>query len=153
MATAQRIADMLNAAYFEGNWTGPNLFSLLEGVDCGMATKKLEGFNSIAQLVFHLNYYIHEQNHFFRTGELKAKDALSFDMPPIKDETEWQALLAGVKEDGMKWQKHVSTLTDNQLAAPFIDEKYGTYYRNLHGAIQHAHYHMGQIALIKKQLL
>ena len=29
-------------------------------------------------------------------------------------------------------------------------EKYGTYYRNFHGLIEHAHYHLGQIVLIKK---
>ncbi|MDQ1090003.1 hypothetical protein QE390_004607 [Siphonobacter sp. SORGH_AS 1065] len=34
----------------------------------------------------------------------------------------------------------------------FVDEKYGTYYRNLHGMIEHTHYHLGQIVLIKKIL-
>ena len=35
-------------------------------------------------------------------------------------------------------------------AKEFFHEKYGNYYRNLHGVIEHAHYHLGQIALIKK---
>jgi hypothetical protein len=30
--------------------------------------------------------------------------------------------------------------------------KYGNYYRNLHGIIEHTHYHLGQIVLIKKLL-
>jgi hypothetical protein len=29
-------------------------------------------------------------------------------------------------------------------------EKYGNYYRNIHGIIEHIHYHLGQIVLIEK---
>ena len=29
-------------------------------------------------------------------------------------------------------------------------EKYGNYFRNLTGIIEHLHYHLGQIVLIKK---
>jgi len=34
-----------------------------------------------------------------------------------------------------------------------MEEKYGNYYRNFHGIIEHCHYHLGQIVLIKKMLL
>lgn len=150
---AKRIADLLYATYFKWNWTGPNLFQILEGVDHRLATQKLDDFNTIATLVYHLNYYIHEHNHFFRTGELKAKDELSFNHPPIESEADWQALLDSLRADVAEWQDHVSAMPDEQLEAPFIDPKYGTFYRNLHGVIEHANYHMGQIAIIKKELI
>jgi hypothetical protein len=46
----------------------------------------------------------------------------------------------------------VEQLPENKLGETFTDEKYGNYYRNLHGIIEHAHYHLGQIVLIKKLL-
>jgi hypothetical protein len=38
------------------------------------------------------------------------------------------------------------------LEATFSQKKYGTYYRNLMGVIEHSHYHLGQISLIRKML-
>ncbi|MGN6163930.1 MAG: hypothetical protein ACTHOF_05245 [Flavisolibacter sp.] len=43
-------------------------------------------------------------------------------------------------------------MADSKLDEIFVDEKYGTYYRNLQGIIEHTHYHLGQIVLIKKLL-
>jgi len=46
----------------------------------------------------------------------------------------------------------IEQLPDSKLRAQFTDEKYGTYYRNLQGIIEHTHYHLGQIVIIKKIL-
>jgi hypothetical protein len=32
----------------------------------------------------------------------------------------------------------------------FWDEKYGNYYTNVQAVIEHCHYHLGQVVLIKK---
>jgi hypothetical protein len=47
----------------------------------------------------------------------------------------------------------IEQLPEGKLGETFFDEKYGNYYRNLHGVIEHTHYHLGQIVLIKKILL
>jgi hypothetical protein len=41
-------------------------------------------------------------------------------------------------------------LPENKLEEVFDDKKYGNYYRNITGIIEHNHYHLGQIVLIKK---
>lgn len=46
----------------------------------------------------------------------------------------------------------LETLDEAKLFEDFADPKYGNYYRNLHGIIEHTHYHLGQIVLIKKLL-
>lgn len=43
----------------------------------------------------------------------------------------------------------IEQLPDSQLGEDFVDAKYGNYYRCLHGLVEHCHYHLGQIALIK----
>ena len=44
-------------------------------------------------------------------------------------------------------------LPDKKWEEIFVQEKYGTYYRNLHGLIEHTHYHLGQIVITKKMIL
>ena len=36
------------------------------------------------------------------------------------------------------------------MSAYFGNEKYGTYYENIQGVIEHLHYHLGQIVVVKK---
>ncbi|WP_317039171.1 hypothetical protein [Flavobacterium sp. Root901] len=46
----------------------------------------------------------------------------------------------------------VEKMTDEQLDQAFVDEKYGTYRRNIEAMIEHSYYHLAQIVLIKKLL-
>lgn len=41
-------------------------------------------------------------------------------------------------------------MTDDRLLESFVDEKYGTYQRNIDVMIEHTYYHLGQILIIKK---
>ena len=41
-------------------------------------------------------------------------------------------------------------MPEKKLWEPFGDGKYGDYFRNIQGVIEHAHYHLGQIVLVKK---
>ena len=43
-------------------------------------------------------------------------------------------------------------MSEEKLDEAFVDEKYGTYHRNIDGMIEHCYYHLGQIVLIKKML-
>ncbi|MFT4660247.1 MAG: hypothetical protein ACI8XB_000508 [Patiriisocius sp.] len=52
--------------------------------------------------------------------------------------------------DVEKFSSNIEKLSDQKMSDHFVDEKYGSYYRNLNGIIEHAHYHLGQIILIKK---
>lgn len=46
----------------------------------------------------------------------------------------------------------IEKLPESVLLEIFSDEKYGTYYRNILGIIEHSHYHLGQIVIIKKMI-
>ena len=41
-------------------------------------------------------------------------------------------------------------MPDEKLSEVFVDEKYGTYERNINLMIEHCYYHLGQILIIKK---
>ena len=56
-------------------------------------------------------------------------------------------------KDVERFVKLIEKLPDSILGENFTDKKYGTYFRNLNGIIEHTHYHLGQIVIIKKILL
>ena len=150
--TAQ-IAKHFRAVHFGGNWTSVNLKDQLTGLTWQQATTQVYSFNTIAKLVFHINYYVSAVSKVLEGGPLDAHDKYSFDLAPIQSEEDWQALVAKTFSDAEHFIGLIEQLPDSKLGEVFSEEKYGTYYSNLHGIIEQTHYHLGQITLIKKMLL
>jgi hypothetical protein len=148
-----QLAKHFREVHFGGNWTSVNLKQTLEGINWQQAVTQVYNFNSIATLVYHVNYYVSAVLKVFEGEALNASDKLSFDLPPIASEADWQTLLDKTFADAEKFAGLVEQLPEHTMAEIFVDEKYGTYYRNIHGIIEHTHYHLGQITLIKKILL
>ena len=150
--TAQ-IAKHVREVHFGGNWTSSNLRDSLAGLTWQEATRKIYSFNTIAALVFHMNYYVSAILKVLEGEPLNAHDKYSFDLPPIVSQEDWEKLLDKTWTDAEHFASLVEQLPESKLGETFSDEKYGNYYRNIHGVIEHTHYHLGQIVLIKKILL
>ena len=104
-------------------------------------------------LTFHIDYYIAGLVNVFEGGDLEIKDKFSFNFPPIESQQEWESLLNKLWQDSEKFATLLEQMSDSKLDEVFVDEKYGTYLRNIDGMIEHAYYHLGQITLIKKMIL
>lgn len=87
---------------------------------------------------------------YCRGNPLNASDKYSFDLPPITSNEDWDQLVNKTFTNAETFAALVEQLPESRLWETFVDEKYGNYYRNLHGVIEHTHYHLGQIVLIKK---
>ena len=153
MKLTEQIAKHLREVYFGGNWTSSNLKDHLADITWQQATKQVYSFNTIATLVYHMNYYVNVVGKVLQGEPLDAKDKLSFDHPPIQSQEEWEKMLNNVWSDAETFVNLIEQLPEQRLWEDFVDEKYGIYYRNIHGIIEHFHYHLGQIVLIKKILL
>ena len=150
MNLTEQIAKHLRQLHFGGNWTSVNLRESLADVTWRQATKKVYSFNTIAILVYHTNYYISEVSKVLEGEPLTAKDKYSFDHPPIESQEDWEKLLDKTWTDAENFASLIERLPESKLWETFTDEKYGNYYRNIHGIIEHTYYHLGQIVLIKK---
>lgn len=150
MNVSALLAKHLRDVYSGGNWTCVNMKESLAGVTWQDAITKVHTFNTIATLVHHIHYYVVAQIQVLKSGQLNAKDELSFAHPPINAEADWEQMLEKVFADAEILASHIEQLPQTIFIQPFTDEKYGTYYRNLQGMIEHTHYHLGQITLIKK---
>jgi hypothetical protein len=153
MNVTAQIAKQFRAVYFGGNWTAVNLKEVLADVTWQQATTQVYSFNTIATLLYHTNYYISAVSKVLQGEPLNASDKYSFDRPPVCSEEDWKNLLNKTWTDAESFAGLMEQLSEHKLEEIFVDEKYGTYYRNLHGIIEHTHYHLGQIVLIKKILM
>ena len=153
MNLTTQIAKHFRDVHFGGNWTSVNLKETLTDVSWQQATTKIYSLNTIATLVFHINYYISAVTKVLQGEPLTAHDKYSFDLPPIQNQDDWEKLLNKTWSDAENFARLIEQLPEGKLGEIFSEEKYGTYYRNIHGIIEHTHYHLGQIVLIKKILL
>ena len=153
MKQTEQIAKLLRAVYFGGNWCAVNLKDNLADLNWQQATTKVYSFNTIATLVYHMNYYVIAILKVLEGGPLDAHDKYSFDHPPVLSQDDWEKLLDKFWADAETFASLVEQLPESKLWEIFSDEKYGNYYRNIHGVIEHLHYHLGQIVLIRKIVL
>lgn len=153
MNLAAQIARHLREVHFGGNWTSVNLKDSLAGIAWQQATIKVYSLNTIAALVYHINYYVSAVLKVLEGVPLDAHDKYSFDLPLIQSDEDWEKLLNKTWTDAKNLATLIEQLPESTLENDFSEKKYGSYYRNLHGIIEHTHYHLGQIVLIKKIIL
>jgi len=147
--TANRLREVL----LDGRWVAnTNYKEQLESVTWRQAVQKVGDLNTIAALTYHVNYYLGGILNVFNGGGLEIRDKYSFDLPPIKSEADWKRLVGDFLANARKFVEHVANLPEEKLDEAFVDEKYGTYWRNMEGVIEHCYYHLGQIALIRKMI-
>lgn len=152
MHSTKQLASHLRQVYFGGNWTVSNVQEHLKEVTYEDALKKVGNLNTIAQLTYHIHYFVDVQLRVFTNGVLEGSDAISFDHPQISSEMDWQNFLKNVWDTAEALAKEIEKLPEAQLGEKYVDKKHGSYYRNLLGLIEHTHYHLGQLVLVKKLL-
>lgn len=151
MSSSSQLAKRFREVLLDGLWiANTNFKDQLSGVTWEQAMTKIGSLNTIAMLTFHIDYYIAGIVNVFEGGELEIKDQFSFDLPPINSQEEWEALLNKLWKDSEKFATLLEQMPDAKLDEVFVDEKYGTYRRNIDGMIEHSYYHLGQITLIRK---
>jgi hypothetical protein len=121
-------------------------------VNWQQAVRQVDSLNTIATLVYHLHYYVRALTPVLQGKVLAARDQDSFAHPPIRSQEDWEALLAQVWQEVETFAGLIERLPEEKLWEDFADPKYGNWYRNLQGVVEHHHYHLGQIVMLKKML-
>lgn len=154
MSTANSsLASRFREVILNGTWiANTNYKHQLDGLDYKIATTKIGSFNTIAVLAQHIHYYINGINNVFNGGELEIKDVYSFDFKPVESQNQWGNFLEKFWSDSERFASFIEQLPNEQLNEAFVDEKYGTYSRNIDAMIEHSYYHLGQIVLLKKMI-
>ena len=148
------LSQRLREVFFDGKWiANTNYQEQIIDLSWHQAIYKTYDLNSVALLTFHINYYLEGLLQVFNGGPFVISDRYSFDMPVITTENEWNELRLNFLNNAEAFCNRVAGLDEAILDEAFVDEKYGTYLRNIEAVIEHSYYHLGQIVLIKKMIL
>lgn len=150
MKTQQAIASQLRNLYTGGNATGVAMKEVVDDITWKEATQAIHDCNTIGTLLYHTQYYIRIVSRVLKGEPLEGHDSLSFNHPPITSEEDWNNIKKAVFQEIEEMALLIEQLPDIKIWENFELAKYGSYYRNLHGVIEHTTYHLGQMSLLKK---
>jgi len=154
MKSTNEIANRFREVILNGTWiANTNFKHQLADLNWEIATKKVNSLNTIAVLAQHIHYYINGIKNVFKGGSLDIKDKFSFDFAPIQSQNQWDEFLNRFWNDAEEFSSLIEQMPEEKLKEVFVDEKYGTYQRNIDAMIEHSYYHLGQIVLIKKKII
>lgn len=147
------IANRLREVLLNGHWiANTNYKEQILNINWLQAIQKVDSLNTIAALTYHINYYLAGLLNAFENGKLEISDKYSFDLPHINSEADWNKLVTDFLNNSEKFANQIEQMDDSIFDQPFVDEKYGSYLRNIEGVIEHSYYHLGQISLIRKMI-
>jgi hypothetical protein len=152
MNVAQKLAKHFRAVHFGGNWTSVNLKDVLSDITWEEANTKIHDLNTILALTYHISYYVTGVLEVFHNRPLEIRDKYSYEHPVINSARAWQHMQDTIFINAETLAKHIEALPETQIWDHFADAKYGTYFSNMNGIVEHTHYHLGQISLLKKLL-
>jgi len=154
MKKSDFIANRLREIFLSGYWiANTNYKDQLESINWEQAVHQVGDLNTIAALTYHINYYLAGILTVFNGGLLEIKDQYSFDLPPIHSEADWNKLASELFDNASVFAIAVEQMAEEKFDEVFVNEKYGSYLRNLEAVIEHSYYHLGQVVLIKKLIL
>ena len=151
MESAPQLANRLREVILNGTWiANTNYKNELLGLPVKVVNTKVDELNTIAALAQHIHYYMAGILRVFKGGPLDIKDKFSFDFPELQSQEKWDAVLDKFFVDAEEMARLIEQMPEEKLNSVFVDEKYGTYRRNIEGMIEHSYYHLAQIVLLKK---
>lgn len=135
---------------YDGNWTDINLDDVLADVSWEEATEKVPGFdNTIASLIHHITFYNEIMVERLYGEWPPVGDDNGFNMDPITSEEDWEMLKQRNFESFAVLAGVIRKLKPERLGHPIV-QGHDQAYKSLHGVVEHAFYHMGQIVYLKK---
>jgi uncharacterized damage-inducible protein DinB len=150
MSEISRIAQQLKLAYEGEAWHGPAVLEILSGVDArAAAARPIPNAHTIWELTLHISGWEDVIRRRLGGEACTLGDADNF--PDVKDKSEaaWNKTVEALKLTNQELLKAMNGLPDSRLTDRVPGKNYDVY-TMLHGAVQHALYHAGQIAILKR---
>lgn len=152
MKITEAIATQLLEVFEGNNWTDVDIKNTLKDVKWNEAVAVTNASpNTIASILYHIGFYNWIIQQRLKGDNPEINSANGFDLPEIKNERDWQELKSNVMQSAKELAQAVDTYPEEKLFLPIIKDG-STVYKSVHGVIEHAHYHLGQIILLKNLL-
>ncbi len=150
MSETSRIADQLRRAFAGGAWHGPSVYEVLEDVDASTAAARpIRDAHTIWELTLHLATWEDVVRRRIGGAEVEPSDNENFPQASDAGEKAWGKTKKRLKDKHEDLLQALSQMPETRLTEQ-VPGKDHDFYHMLHGEVQHAIYHAGQIALLKK---
>jgi uncharacterized damage-inducible protein DinB len=144
------IADQLRRAFEGDAWHGPALLELLRNLDAATAAARpLDDVHSIWELMLHVAAWDDAACRRLGGEKVQLTGTANFPVTPKPTQAKWHEAVAHAKHTHDVLVKTVAALPESRLRERVPGKRYDFYFM-LHGVAQHALYHAGQIAILKK---
>lgn len=149
MKITERIAEHLLQIFEGDNWTDVWISETIKDIDHMEAQQVTAASgNTIAALLHHLWYWNKIMLQRLQGNNPSIPGVNGFDVKPNLDEAEWQQLKEQTHQSFIELADAIKKFPEEKL-----DESYSatgsSYYKNFQGTVEHAHYHLGQIVMLK----
>lgn len=152
MNIAEHIARHLRDVYAGQNWTEVNLQTTLEDVSYEEASEVTPAsVNTIAGLVHHLTFWNRVIAQRIAGMKVEMPESNGYDNAALNDPATWHNLKKECFQSGNALAAAIEQLTAEQLEQEILPG-YPTAYKSLQGCVEHVHYHLGQIVILKQLL-
>jgi uncharacterized damage-inducible protein DinB len=150
MSQIDLIVDQLRRAFDGEAWHGPAFMEVLEGTDAKTAAARpIPTAHSIWELVLHLAGWERVITRRLRGEKLTLSDEENFGHITSVSENSWREAVKTLRQNHDELIQATSSLPESKLSETVPGKSYSTLFMLL-GAVQHAAYHGGQIALLKR---
>jgi len=146
----EHIAKLLHSTYYGNAWHGPAVKQVLAGITESQSQLRIPGAHSIVELVGHMTAWrTFVIQKLLGNNEYTVAESANFPAGLTWDQT-----LEALEKSQSELNDAIARFDGSRLndLVPHKGYKY-TFYGLLHGIIHHDLYHIGQIALAKKQTI
>ncbi|HVX25109.1 MAG TPA: DinB family protein [Parafilimonas sp.] len=147
-AIAMHVTDV----YDGENWTDVNIANTLSDVTWRQAQQQTAASkNTIASLLHHLYYWNGVMMERIKGNNPSVPNSNGFNVDVLKDENDWSELKEKTRVSFVQLADAVKNFPAEKLFETSPTGR-SSYYKNFQGMVEHAHYHLGQMVIIKKLL-
>lgn len=149
MLVADLIAQHVIEVHEGNNWTEVSLAAALHGVTLAEATTRTPASpNTMAALLHHLTVWNRVMARRAQGLATSVGEANGFDGPALHTEADWRALQADNRASAHELAAAIRAVREDQLPEPILPA-YSSAYKNLQSSVEHIHYHLGQLVILK----
>lgn len=149
MKTTELIAQHILDVHEGGNWTEVDIVSALTDVSWQEAIAvTAASTNTIAALLYHLTFYNNVVARRIKGIGTDIPESNGFDLPTITSAADWAQLKQDNITSSHELAEAIRSVDEARLEEPIM-AGYSSFYKNMQGCVEHVHYHLGQIVLLK----
>ncbi len=150
MKLTSLIAQQLIEVHEGNNWTEVNLAGTLKDITSDEAAKlTIASPNTIASLLQHITFWNRLMIKRMQGIDVFVDDKNGYDVPVIQTEEDWQKLQIDNNLSAHELAAAMAAFDDSLLSESLLPGG-SSAYKNLQGTVEHVHYHLGQMVILKK---